>query len=72
MTWIFILFICGADVPWGKCAAPVAVLARQETMKDADACFDRVYEFVDFWVRLDRNAIPGQHFYIACKELPGA
>lgn len=72
MTWVFFLFICAADVPQGQCSAPVADLARQEPMKDRNACSERVAEFLQFWIRPDRDGIPGQHFHIACKELPGA
>jgi hypothetical protein len=72
MSWIFIRVLCSADVPQGECAGPVAVLSRQETMKDRDACTERVGEFIDFWMRPGRDGIAGQHFHIACKELPGA
>jgi hypothetical protein len=72
MSWVFVLFICGADVPQGECAAPAADLVRQELEPDKAACIARATEFVKFWIRPDREGIPGQHFFLDCKELPGA
>lgn len=72
MTWLFVLFICSADVPQGECAAPVADLVRQELEPDKDACAARAHEFIRFWIRPDRDGIPGQHFHVYCRELPGA
>ena len=72
MTFELFLLICGASVPHGQCAPPVAAIERRYPAKDRLACQAAMGEFIAWWSLRDTARDPGLHFVVTCRELPDA